>query len=83
MSNHIRHIHDENKSWCGEILGPEFYFKSVDHAVLNGIGRSLQHAQLVACGVCTMAIIENLTKGQQELEPIHVEHNKPEVIPNE
>lgn len=80
MSNHVRHIHDENKSWCGELLGNEFYFKSVDHAVLNGMGRSLSHTQLVTCGLCTMEIIENLTKGQQE---IHVEHNKPEIVPNE
>jgi hypothetical protein len=68
MANHIKHIHDDNKTWCGETVGNEFYFKSVDHAVLNGMGRSQLHTHLVTCEACTTLIIENLLKGQQPLE---------------
>lgn len=62
MNNHIRSIHDEIKSWCGEILNSEFHFKSVEHAVLNG----LHESKLTACDACTRAVIQCLERGMQD-----------------
>lgn len=74
MTTHIKDIHDDNKSWCGVALANEFYFKSVDHAVLNG----MQHATLITCSVCTQAVIEKLICGRDRFEPIPDNHKKPE-----
>lgn len=57
MVSHIKSIHDET-SWCGETLGAEFHFKSVEQAVLNGIHES-KH---IACEKCTGLIIDCLLK---------------------
>jgi hypothetical protein len=35
--NHIKSVHDDEKSWCGKILTIEFYFKSLDQAILTGL----------------------------------------------
>lgn len=64
MCNHVKSVHDEQKSWCGETLGNDFYFKSVEHAVLNG----LHEAKLATCKSCTDHIINCLMRGRQNHE---------------
>lgn len=59
MSNHIKEIFDDTLSICGELLGAEFYFKSIDAAVLNGKHES----STVACHACSIKLIELLKKG--------------------
>lgn len=59
-ANHIKSIQDESKSFCGETLGNDFYFKGVEGAVCNGI----YDGKLQACGACTNALIELLMKGR-------------------
>ena len=55
--NHIKHIHEEEKSWCGQILeSTETHFKTLDQAVLNG----LHFSQTVACGECIKRVIDAL-----------------------
>lgn len=64
MSAHVKSIHDETKSWCGENLGNEFHFKNVDHAVLNGLHTS----QIRTCTECANLIIESIMKGRDKSE---------------
>lgn len=66
MTVHIKDIHDDSKSWCGETLGNEFYFKSVDHAVLNGMPHALlSHVTpIITCADCTQKIIDKLICGR-------------------
>jgi hypothetical protein len=59
--SHIKITNDENKSWCNEILGIEFYFKDAEHAALNGIYES----KSFVCGACIDAIVNNLEKKRE------------------
>ena len=61
--NHIKSIHDETKSWCGEILNSDFHFKSIEHAVLNG----MHEATIATCVICTDEVIRCLMRGAQYL----------------
>lgn len=60
MTNHIKSIQYDGRSWCGKILGNDFHFKNVEAAVYNGKHGS----KLPACPACTKLIIEVLTIGQ-------------------
>lgn len=57
--NHIRSIHDENKSFCGESLGAEFQFKTLEQTFLNG----LHYTSIKACKECTAIVIDYLMIG--------------------
>lgn len=59
MIGHVRSVQNENESFCGEKLGNEFYFKSIDAAALNGIHLS----QVTTCEHCVSKIITCLTSG--------------------
>lgn len=59
MTNHIKAIHDDNVSVCGDALGNDFYFKTVEAAILNGI----HEPSKPACRHCTDVLIQNLVRG--------------------
>jgi hypothetical protein len=60
----IKSLQDDNKTWCGKnIEMGEFYFKSVDAAVLN----SLHPSRLMTCPQCTASVCEILHQGSYEL----------------
>ena len=78
--NHIKHIHEEEKSWCGQTLeNTETHFKTLDQAVLNG----LHFSQTVACGECIKRVIDalHLSAGRFEAyqkpidEPVNSDYN--------
>lgn len=51
--SHIQHIHDEKNAWCGEPLpASEFYFKSLDQAILNNI----HEGKKPICEMCTARV---------------------------
>jgi len=55
--NHVKAIHEDDKSWCGEILKPtETYFKTLDQAVLNG----MHNNGTFACVECIHKIVARL-----------------------
>jgi hypothetical protein len=61
MINHIRKIHDETKSWCGEIIGAgDACLKTIDAAALNGAMSS----ETESCHECINIIIGTLKKSQ-------------------
>ena len=62
--NHIQAIYDELHSVCGELLGNEFYFKSIEAAVLNG----KHEAKVVACHQCSQLIIDYLKRGANHVK---------------
>lgn len=58
--NHIKSITDEGKAWCGETLGLEFYFKSLDATAMNGLFLEERYP----CGRCLNLVIEALLKNR-------------------
>ena len=55
--NHVKAIHEDSKSWCGEMLKPsESYFKTVEQAVLNG----MHNTGTFACTNCIQEIVSRL-----------------------
>ena len=61
MINHIKAIHDPERSWCGQSVDDsETHFKTVDEATLNG----LHFGETENCHECVNVIIENLKKAQ-------------------
>ena len=57
--SHIKSIQDEQKSWCGEELTNEFYYKSIDQAALAGLHQS----QNISCDKCINQISITLIRG--------------------
>lgn len=41
--SHVKTELEENKSWCGEILGAEFYFANAELAAINGLSKTWDH----------------------------------------
>ena len=37
MKGNIKDLYDDGKSVCGELLNNEFYFKTIEDAVSNGM----------------------------------------------
>ena len=60
--NHIQSIVIEENSYCGESLGIEFYFKSLDQAVLAGIFNETK----IPCKKCIHECMSILSKHQEE-----------------
>lgn len=54
--NHVKTNAEDNRSWCGESLGAEFYFKDAEHAALNGVYQGQQKI----CPKCAKNIIKAL-----------------------
>jgi hypothetical protein len=59
--SHIRTDTDESKSWCGETLGMEFFFKNAEMAAINGM-----HESKPVCNKCIDIIIHCLEKGRKD-----------------
>lgn len=59
MSNHIRSIVDLDKSWCGQLLSNEFYFKETDQVLMN----ALYAPRIKTCLSCTQTLIAVLMDG--------------------
>lgn len=59
--NHIKSAHNDTESYCGENLGNDFHFKTVDAAVLNGLHNNQSSTK--TCIKCTQIIIGYLTQG--------------------
>lgn len=60
--NHIKSIAEEEKTWCGEPLGIDFYFKSLDATAMNGLFLESRFP----CGMCLELAIQALLKNKGE-----------------
>ncbi len=62
--NHIKSVHEDDKSWCGQVLGIDFYFKTLDQAALAGFFNE-QH--IIPCAECINECVACLSKHQKEI----------------
>jgi hypothetical protein len=69
--NHIKSIHDDTESFCGEKIGNDFYFKNVEAAILNG----MHGTEKFACRDCTYKITQALMNGAYD-------ENRPTLMSN-
>jgi len=53
----IKHVHEETISLCGNALTHEFYFKSIDQAVINA---QIPSSNIKACRKCVSVVINCL-----------------------
>lgn len=58
--NHIKSITEEEKAWCGDALGIDFYFKSLDATAMNGLFLESRYP----CGTCLELAIQALLKNK-------------------
>ncbi len=58
--SHIKNTIDDDKSWCGEPLGIDFYFKDSEAAIQNG-----RYGDRPMCDKCVNQIIEYLQKPEK------------------
>ena len=55
--HHIKNTCEQDKSWCGELLGVEFHFKDIEKAAING----LMGGELKICSFCVCKVMHYLT----------------------
>lgn len=56
---HVKATQTDNDSWCGVVLGQEFYFKDAELASISG----KTNGHLKICELCARKIIECLLSG--------------------
>lgn len=61
--SHIKTELEENRSWCGEQLGTDFYFKNAELAALSGASPTDEKNHSI-CTKCIDTIVRCLDNGR-------------------
>lgn len=65
---HIKFTCDDNKSWCGEELTNEFYFKDAELAAINGVNFNDGKRSCAACVEKIIACLEVTKCGSEKIQ---------------